>query len=476
MQHQQARYNPIVAHNVEEDDTPHTGAFVFITLSWLISGLGAALPIANDFGAKLVLLLPPVIISILFTLLSPSNGFALWSIGLGFLVTQTGYQIDIGNIRSSALELILVVLGLILLWHRRRASNAMPTIPFPGRVFLLLFTAYSTILFVISLIQRAPLQAALLEFKGFLLYPFMAYIVAAGLRTVRLVRWSIGIVVFWYIYVAAQGIRQFVRGEQGIGWSDLFRASGDYAPINTYGITLGAICLLVVGIAVYSSDKRLKLIFGLIATWLFLGSVVSVSRTVWIACASGMMVLLLSGKKAGYAISVILFGIVLFSSLPTQVSGRIDQFSDSSTEKRQFYFESGLRSWEARWLTGWSWGSAYWYYPGVGLVPTSDGVAWYHNDYLNLAAQTGVIGVALYVGYWLQTLLATNRWYKDHADSPMSGYVRGAQLALVVLLVSAGFEHVLWKPDIAGLVGWVCGLMLACMRLHDDEALQPRAA
>jgi hypothetical protein len=56
---------------------------------------------------------------------------------------------------------------------------------------------------------------------------------------------------------------------------------------------------------------------------------------------------------------------------------------------------------------------------------------------------------------------------KRHTASELAGYIQGSQIALVSLLVSAGFEHVFWRPDIAGLIGWFLGIMVAGMALDD---------
>ena len=447
-----------------------TGPLVFLSLCWLVSGIGATLPIADSFAAKLALLLPPVFVSLVLVLINPAQGYALWSLGLGFLVTQTGYQLDIGDLRLSALEFVVLALGLVLLWQQRISSYTY-RLETPGRGWLIGFTVYAIVIFISSMIRHVPLPAALLEFKGFVLYPFMGFIVAAGLRERRLIGWSAGMIIVYYMYVAAQGIIQFRYGEQSIGWDGgVYRSSGGYASINTYGVTLSAICLLAVGITLYVKDWRAQLLMAGVSGLLFLGAVVSVARTVWIACACAILALLISGKKARYALAIIALGGAMFLMLPSSVSNRINQFSDSSTLKREYYFNSGVRAWQERWLTGWGWGIAYFYSPLYGKISAPDGVAWYHNDYLNLAEQTGVIGVALYSAYWISSLLASRRWLQRYSLGSMAGYVTGGQMALVALLVSAGFEHVLWKADIGGLVGWMSGLMLAAMALGRDEA------
>lgn len=457
-----------MGESFKEDTRFKHGALVFLALSWIVSGIGVTMPFADNFVIKLLLLTPPFAISLLLTLLNPREGFALWSISLGFLVTQTGYQVDVGQIRLSALELTLVVLSFIFLLNNRSLFTGPPVIKKSSYICLILFVVYSIIIFAVSITKNVPFSAAVNEFKGFILYPFMAYVVAAGLRKYSTIRLSVVIIVTWYVFISGRGIWQFLQGETNNTLDDVFRASADYASINTYGITMVVACLLMLGIVLYMSDRRLKVVMMMVVIWLFLGAVASVSRTVWVAGGAGVFTLFLSGRKKKYAIGLLLIAFVLFLALPKEVSGRIDQLSDTSTEKRAFYLESGVQAWKASWLTGWGWGVAFWYQPGIGLIPTGE-IPWYHNDYLNLAVQTGAIGLALYLGYWLQVLHAAHRWQRTHAQSDISGYMLGSMMALVALLVSAGLEHVLWKTDIAGLVGWVAGLMIACMRLGNQE-------
>jgi len=456
--------------HVDDIDVRGHGALVFLAICWITGGLAVSLPFVESLVVRALLLSTPVIVTLLLTLIDPARGFATWSFSLTFLVTQTGYQADIGPIRTSALELILLALLVLLVWSGRRQtkSGALGYRP-PGHRLLVVCAAYFVVVFAISLIDHRNLATALPQFKGFLLYPFIAYVLAAGLRDARLLRLSLIFLVGWYMLVAGRGMIEFLQGERNSVSEELVRVGGDYATINTYGITVLAICLLVLGWLVDAKDWRVRLAGCLAAGWLFLGAVASVSRTVWVAAAIGVVALLLMrGSRKKYVIAFLVLGALLLLILPQEVSGRILQLSDTSAQKRLFYLISGLHAWQARWLTGWGWGSAFWYYPSQGLVPTGF-MPWYHNDYVNLGVQTGVIGVGLYLAYWSRVLQAGNRWLKRHARSDMSGYVLGCQAALVGLLVSAGFEHVLWRTDIAGLVGLLLGLLVGSMRLGDAE-------
>jgi hypothetical protein len=444
-------------------------ALVFLALSWIVSGLGAASPLATSVPAKLLLLVPPFLITVVLTLHRPADGFTLWSLAIGFMVTQTGYQLAIDDARLSALEVVILFLLLFLVWYRRRAQGAGPPVfRLPGLRLLLLFVLYAFLMLGVSLLRGVRPLATIIEFKGFVLYPFVPFIMVVGLRSLKIVRAAIAMVVGWYLLVATQGIGQFRSADLVDRWGGLYRASADYASINTYGITLLAAALLVLGIGVYSSTVRARVLLFGASLWLFMGAVTSVSRTVWVAAAAGLLILLTNRDKRHYGLILLIVGMAIFLLLPNEVAGRIDQLSDSSTQKRELYLQAGMQAWQQRWLTGWGWGVSF-YMTSAGLIPGYDGIAWYHNDYLILASQTGLIGLLLYVGYWLHTMVTSIRWRAMAVDSPFVGYVRGAQMALVGLLAAAFFEHVLWKPDIAGLVGWVSGLMFTCMYL-DREA------
>jgi hypothetical protein len=156
----------------------------------------------------------------------------------------------------------------------------------------------------------------------------------------------------------------------------------------------------------------------------------------------------------------LLMALLMFL-LPSETSGRLLQLSDSSFLRRQSYLASGLYAAASGWAFGLGWGNGYWYTPLGGLLSTG-WIPWYHNDYLNLWVQVGGLGVALYLAYWLQLLLAARRSeVRPETPPAWAGLALGSQAAVVALLASAAFEHVLWRPDSAGLVAWLVGIMLA---------------
>jgi len=178
------------------------------------------------------------------------------------------------------------------------------------------------------------------------------------------------------------------------------------------------------------------------------------------------LLLFIINKKS--RIWVLLIGVGLATILISNfanLSWRIWQISDSSSAERLFYLKSGWEAFKANWLTGAGWGNGLLYYENIGLVPTGY-IPWYHNDYLNLAVQIGLPGLVMYLGYWGSVLFFAVKKVFDKSRSFEMRVAIGAFIGLVCLLISACFEHVLWRPDIGGVVGWMSGILIASLHLE----------
>jgi len=447
---------------------------VFLFLVWLISGLILSLPIAEEFSLqqKLIFLIPIIFLSTFLVLLKHAEGLAVWSLGITFLVVQTGFQADVGGIRTSALEIVILLLLIIILFIRQRSFLLdRISFKFPGRRAYLGFAFLSIVIFLVGVIRGDSLTLAFWEFKGFLLYPLMGFVMLACVRSETLLKYSIYLAGGWYVIVAARGVWEFSQGqaqlEQVTVAEDVFRAGGDYAPQNLFGITLIAMALLILGIAIDSS-RRTRFLGLAVSAWLVFGALTSVSRTSVLGLGVGIIFLFLTQRtKKGVVLGMLVaVGVFLLLLLPPPVYERIFQLTDSSTTKRLFYLESGWQALKTFWIMGAGWGNGYYYERLNGLVATGE-IPWYHNDYLNLAVQVGVFGLIFYIAFWGSVLRESYRSLKVHCR--MARYVRGFLTALVSLLASAFFEHVLWRTDIGGFVGWTFGMLMVSVQLLKQE-------
>lgn len=459
------------------------GAFLILGFVWTISLLVLISPLASNLALKVFFLAVPVGLSIFVTISRPRDGFVIWAFGVSLLATQTGFQLDIGPYRTSALELAIVFL-ISLIFLLRHRGTSIPLAHYPGRRLFVFFATYASVMLVFSLILDTPLSVALSQFKGFLFYPLLGYILVAGLRSRRSLDWLVMILAGWYLAVGLNGIYQFAVNQ---GQEIFFRTSAGYAPSNIFGVTVAIIAVLLIGINSHQSPLRMPRWLGyLVALVLIAAAVTSLSRTAVIALVAGFLFLFLQRRiRHGYLLLIpIALAVITLVILPDDIfTYRIFQLTDSSSTRRFSYLYSGVQAWRANWLVGWGWGRSFvatgaapsnmvdfWHslWNDVSLV-SRHAQPWYHNDYLNLAVQIGLVGLLLYLAFWQQVFARTRRWLREFPDSPLVGYVQGSAAALFAFLVGANFDHLLWRPDAAGIVGLLLGLLLVSMRLGESE-------
>lgn len=446
------------------------GAWIFLGVVWLVSLIALVSPLADTLLWKAVFLAVPVACSLFVLIANPQEGFAVWVIGLTLLISQTGFQLDIGPYRTSALEVMLVfVLLVMILMQRKLQLTSSSLTDIPGKRLFIAFALYALTMAVISFVLNTPLVNIVAQFKGFLLYPLIALILLVGINSVANLRLTMAILIIWYAMIAASGMLQFAQGSttaQLEANPDLLRADAAYAAINVFGITLGAISILCVGIALKTESSRTRMLLIFAATWLFLGAMTSLSRTVGVAYIVALIAITISSRSrfVWFVTLAVSLPLLLGFLFPEIAIDRLLQLSDSSSVRRIFYLQSGLRAWLANIPFGHGWGVAYWLGNGNTLIRSAS-FPWYHNDYLNLAVQVGLVGLLLYLAFWFVVLRRGYRAIRTYASSETSGIMIGSFAALIFLLTAAFFEHVLWRPDIAGLVGWVLGILLASIAL-----------
>lgn len=451
-----------------------------VSLNWVLPWLGGIallqIPFFSNQLAKLVILVPLIAISLFYTLLKPRSGFALWTVGLGLLVSQTGFQLDVHTVRTSALEFVILVLLVMLLTLGITSSSKRKKLVVPGQRFYFVFVWFSIVIFIIGQIRGDPFENALYTMKGFILYPVLIYLLVAGIQNYKTINTVFLIVVGVYVIYAGVGIAQYLQGTSGIDNTlSEVRADGSYSAINLYGITLMAISLFVLAFSMAKSRGVIKWGGMVIALWLLIGAITSVARSVWVGYAFGLLGLAIFGKgRSRYLLFIIITAILFITFMPSGITERIFQLSDTSTIKREFYLQSGIEAAKTYWIIGAGWGKGYFLDSGNNLY-YSGSIPWYHNDYLNLVVQVGVFGLFLYLAFWVSFVWRAFQYVRHARKSIYTGFIQGGIAALLGLFAAAGFEHVLWRPDMAGLLAWVAGITIAAVHLDKQQVLPSKS-
>ncbi|RJP24067.1 MAG: hypothetical protein C4520_05080 [Candidatus Abyssobacteria bacterium SURF_5] len=175
---------------------------------------------------------------------------------------------------------------------------------------------------------------------------------------------------------------------------------------------------------------------------------------------------------AGVALAAVVS--LLFLHMPdAYCADKIDVKSVSFMSRLQdsLSVKQRLSYWEATlimirdypWVgVGWgAWESAYPKYMVLGGYP----VRLAHNNFLQVCAETGIIGLNLFVGLWLVSLHA---FWRKLRSSEMQGIACGLGAAIVAFLVNSMVDFALYLPALVSVV-FACLGLLAAIPADDDE-------
>lgn len=290
-------------------------------------------------------------------------------------------------------------------------------------------------------------------------------------------RWVIGAMLLTGVLQAALGLWQYRFWEEGPeGFrlpSGYFRAYGTFEQPNPYAGFLGLIWPVAAGLALghlpivdgkspsangwlkHWRPARLPFILLPSSFFLFLallylaGLYVSFSRGAWLGAGMAALVVLVFWPRrlslgVGLVSAALVGGWLLLEAglLPTSISERLASVTDFvnvsdvrgvNINDLNFALVERLAHWQAAqgmieahpWL-GVGLGNFSGAYPAYSLLrwPTNRGHA--HNIYLNTWAETGLLGLITYVGFWAYVIILTV-WTIRHT----TGWQRGLALGLL---------------------------------------------
>lgn len=296
-------------------------------------------------------------------------------------------------------------------------------------------------------------------------------------------RWLMAMLLMAGLSQALVGIWQFaLRGdgpEHFMILERFYRAFGTFQQPNPYGGYMGLTASLAIGATVgmlfvlirhlrrgqrgHVSDWLWFTFFGFCGLLAALGLVMSWSRGAWIGFAAGMAILLVfvpRRRSVGLlvlAASLAVLSIALYLNLiPSALSSRLVSFSDDlqigdvrgvfiTTEnyaviERLAHWQAGADMARTELLTGVGFGNYEPAYEDYALLNWPLPLGHAHNYYLNILAETGLLGALAYMALWgvifVQVIRATNRlrWHQ-----------RGLALGLLAAWTALSVHHLFDK-------------------------------
>jgi len=319
---------------------------------------------------------------------------------------------------------------------------------------------------------------------------------------------------------ALQGIVQFVGGIGPPGFilfGRFMRAHGTFQQPNPYGGYLGLVFPLAYSLTLValgrSGDRRP---LGAVMTTLALGSLaltslvllMTWSRGAWLGAAAALAAVTVSrSRRAAFAFGVGVTLLALFvllgmaGALPPTVTERfsglteyfqIQDVSGIEPTPANWAVVERLAHWQAAWgmfsdhpWLGVGWGNYAPVYPAYALPRWADPLGHAHNFYLNVMAETGLVGLAAYLVFWAAAFVFV--WRAVRRSQGFRKAVALGALGMLVHLSVHNFFDNLYVHGMPIQIGLLLGLALWAGRAQapaaeagtqglDQGQLPPRSA
>ncbi len=470
-------------------------------LVWPLVALGAGLAIAVLPLPSAGLILAGVAVLIV-TLIEPLVGLALALLAGPFGALESvilgGTSIDSGQ-----LLLALTLAG----WLARSIARREIRLPRPDRTIALtlgLFVAIGAL----SLLRAPSLGDGVKELVKWIQIALVAWFAADAAGRRSRISWVVAAVLLSGLCQALIGIWQFgLRGhgpehfELIIGFRgrilEAYRAYGTFEQPNPYGGFLGLLLPLALGWGVgqwagWLSRRRPRAFSpALVLPWLTAGLLgaallASWSRGAWLGAAAAVAAMLFYlPRRRGAGLLLVLallaagWGALRSGLLPGSIVGRLTGFADYvhfqdvrgvditpanyAVLERMAHWQAALSMADQHPWLGVGLGNYEAAYPDYALLNWPYPLGHAHNIYLNLLAETGILGLVAYLAFWAAVIALTARVIR-RAPYP----ARGLALGLMGAWVHLSVHHLVDKLYVNNIylhLGALLGLLLL---LHDQ--------
>jgi len=401
-------------------------------------------------------------------------------------------QVSLGPIRLGATDLFVIL--LLAAWLMRRIARRefrlyWPPLASPISAFLMVL--------VLSLLVTTSVAHSAKEIAKWA-EVLVVYLFVANESDARWTRVIIAALLGVGALVALHGIYQFLFrvGPEGfVLFGRYMRAYGTFEQPNPYAGYLGLSLPVAVGLLGTLLLPKRDRVSGCWLVWaglcgalMFAALVMSWSRGGWFGftAATAAMVLamiLRSGRTAMLVAALALllaYGVLAggLSLVPSSLIQRIGDFApylgwvdvrgveitdaNFSVLERMAHWQAALGMWTDHPWLGVGIGNYEAVYPSYALPLWPLPLGHAHNYYLNIAAETGLLGLAVYLFLWGTALLQVWR-----ATRQASGWALGIALAAFGMLIHLAFHNLFDNLFVHAMylqVAILLGIVAATMR------------
>ena len=374
-----------------------------------------------------------------------------------------------------------------------RAMRALGDMWRRDRLRLLLFATLLAYLGVIILslavaFSRPPVLKEIVKWTEVVVLVGLTYWVACTPPRVRLLVWAL---IAAGLAEAVLGYGQWMlsAGAAGPGGENI-RVLGTFGQPNPYSGYLNFALLPALALVIFGRDVRERWVAGAASVLLLGAQALASSRGGLIGLVAGLAVLAVVGwrkeRLAALAVGIgaPLLIVASFAQLiPARLTdGLLQQFrlndvsvngqindSNFSTMERLAHWLAGLRMFQAHPLLGVGAGNYDTAYPFYGDVRWPEGLGQAHNYYINVAAETGIIGLLAFLALVVAMLLLGWRATHPRAGHAVTPVAWPLLLGLFAVLVALTAHNLTDDLFVHGMELQVA-LCLGCLlRLKDQR-------
>lgn len=481
---------------------PEVG-FWFLLVAIAAGILVALLPIVQAFA-----LLAPFVILLIYVEPLIGAGLMLLAAPLGAL---EAIALGTGLLDSGQMLFLLTT----AIWLARGAAKRRIRLPVaPLSLPLLLFIAAA----VLTLLDASSLMTGFREVIKWLEVSVIMIMVLDLSRTLpnRPVGRLLGIrdkyqatkailflILLGGVSQALIGIWQFGFREAGpehfqVAGGRFYRAYGTFEQPNPFGGFMSWMALLGLGAVLGQVAHRLQTrsfggrsllwpIFLATVSAFFLAALIfSWSRGAWLGFAAGVAAMLFFfPRRRLRGIALVGFGVVILLTswnldlVPPAVAERVAGFTEDlrfgdvrgadindanyAVLERLAHWQAALDMARYNLLDGVGFGNYEVAYPDYALINWPDALGHAHNYYLNLIAETGVVGLLSYLLLWILVI-----WHSLKAAGQHDWPGRGVALGLLGVWITLSVHHLLDKLYVNNLYLYVGALLGALQLLYES--------
>jgi O-antigen ligase len=479
----------------QQSSSKKSSAFLFVALA-ILFGVAAGMVVNYINSPVYVLVALASLIGFVATVASVEFGLLL----LVFITYTRFSDVAVHNYDAPSIAKSFIVLLLIAIFIRWAISNDRPR----GLLLPILMVAAYGLVGFSSLLYAPYKDLVLLSLSNYVKDALIAVVVVALLRRPEQFRHVLYTLLVIGIFIGSFSVHQYLTRNFGndyggfavarymniVGGTNDYRLTGPVGDPNFFAQVMVVLALIGVERLVHDRSMWVKILAGLCAAISALTVVFTFSRGAIVAMALSLAIFFwIYRLKPMQTAVVLILGMVLLLFIPSTFFDRILTIKDvlpSSNGEINVRQDPAIQGRASENLTAWAmftqhpltgvglnnFPSLYQdYTKSIGLAPSASQRS-PHNLYLEVAAETGIIGLTVFlimVGLAFRSILSARKKFMEAGLEDYAHMVTGFAIAFGGYMLAALFVHAAYPRYFYLLLGIAFALPVIFEQMQIDQ-------